>query len=278
MQSLCPSAVLQNCKRQFKNPCKLLLKLPHVQLRQGFQFGYCQIFLVSYSHYHRPVKEARPERSADELARTVYVSRLAWATTSEGLTAHFKQAGTIVNATLNTRTRRGELVSVGTGTVEYKSAADAKRAIAELNESELDGRAIRVRGDRSLEEGGAPEVREPRAPRAKKEKAPAAEAAPKAPRVRREREPVDFSGATADPKKVYIRSLSWDTTAEDLSNVFSAVGTVVNVEVINRKDGRSSGCAIVEFAEASDATEAIERLNGRSLDGREMAVKVYYIK
>jgi RNA recognition motif-containing protein len=211
---------------------------------------------------------------------------LAWETTEAALDALFKRVGAIQKATLMTRLRNGEVVSKGTGTVEFKNAADVQRAVTALHGTELDGRVISVREERVFVENARDEapkgekrkrVRKPRGARvegsAPREPREPRERAPRAPR-----EPLDVSNLEVDPRKVYVTSLAWSTTGDDLSNVFSGVGDVVGCEVIARRDGRSTGTAVVEFANTREAAEAIERMNGKTIDGREISARVYYIK
>jgi RNA recognition motif-containing protein len=226
----------------------------------------------------RPPRQPRVAVDPAVASLSVHVGGLAWETTEAALAAHFRKAGTVQKATLNTRVRDGEVVSKGSGVVEFKNAADVQRAIETLNDTELDGRVIRVEERRSSGDG----EKRKRAPRSKK---PRSEGdAPREPREPRERaprpprEPRDMSNLVVDPRKVYVTSLAWSTTTDELSNVFSAVGDVVNCEMVPRRDGRASGVAVVEFSNSREATEAIERLNGKMIDGREISARVCYIK
>ena len=75
------------------------------------------------------------------------------------------------------------------------------------------------------------------------------------------------------PKKLYVGNLNYTTTAAALSELFGAIGEVVSVNLItDRSTGRSKGFAFVEMADSAAATEAINQLNGRNVDGR--AIKV----
>src|SRR5258708_2174535 len=69
-------------------------------------------------------------------------------------------------------------------------------------------------------------------------------------------------------KRIYVGNLSFGTTEQDLSNLFSEVGSVESTQIITDRDtGRSKGFAFVEMNEA-DAEQAINRFNGFELDGR----------
>lgn len=72
---------------------------------------------------------------------------------------------------------------------------------------------------------------------------------------------------------LYVGNLPFETTEEDLRQLFGQYGTVANVQVIKHRDtGRSRGFAFVEMSDASSASAAISTLNGRELDGRALRV------
>jgi RNA recognition motif-containing protein len=69
-------------------------------------------------------------------------------------------------------------------------------------------------------------------------------------------------------KKLFVGSLPWATTSDDLKEMFSKVGEVVSATVISDKfSGRSKGFGFVEMANDKDADKAIEELNGKELEG-----------
>jgi len=74
-------------------------------------------------------------------------------------------------------------------------------------------------------------------------------------------------------KKLYVGSLSYSTTNDGLKEAFSQFGTVESAVVITDRDsGRSKGFGFVEMTTDEEAAAAIEGLNGKELDGREIAV------
>lgn len=75
--------------------------------------------------------------------------------------------------------------------------------------------------------------------------------------------------------KLYVGNLSYDTTEEDLRQMFSGAGTVVSVALIKDRDsGRSKGFAFVEMSSQNEAEEAIKQFNGKSLGNREIKVNI----
>lgn len=74
-------------------------------------------------------------------------------------------------------------------------------------------------------------------------------------------------------KKLFVGSLSWDTTDETLTQFFAQVGTVVSANVIKDKfSGRSKGFGFVEMSSEEEADKAKQELNGQMLDGRAINV------
>jgi RNA recognition motif-containing protein len=74
-------------------------------------------------------------------------------------------------------------------------------------------------------------------------------------------------------KKLYVGNLSYDTTEETLHTLFAEVGEVESVTIItDQRSGRPKGFGFVEMGTEEAASEAIGRLNGQTLDGRELNV------
>ena len=62
--------------------------------------------------------------------------------------------------------------------------------------------------------------------------------------------------------KLFVGSLSWNTTSSELQDAFAACGDVVEAKVITDRDtGRSRGFGFVTFQDADSATRAIEQLD-----------------
>ncbi|MCB1152946.1 MAG: RNA-binding protein [Deltaproteobacteria bacterium] len=76
-------------------------------------------------------------------------------------------------------------------------------------------------------------------------------------------------------KKLFVGSLSWNTTDEGLHSAFSKFGEVTEAKVItDRETGRSRGFGFVTFADPAAADSAVSSLNGTELDGRAIKVDV----
>jgi RNA recognition motif-containing protein len=72
--------------------------------------------------------------------------------------------------------------------------------------------------------------------------------------------------------KLYVGNLSFDTTEDSLRELFSKHGTVESTRLISDRDtGRPRGFGFVEMPN-SDASRAMQALNGYELDGRTLRV------
>ncbi len=74
--------------------------------------------------------------------QNLFIGSLAYATTDDGLKAHFEQVGPVVSARVITDRESGR--SKGFGFVEFENDDDNQKAIDQLNGKELDGRTINV--------------------------------------------------------------------------------------------------------------------------------------
>lgn len=73
--------------------------------------------------------------------------------------------------------------------------------------------------------------------------------------------------------KIYVSNLSFNMGDEELENLFTPFGNVVSASIVNdRETGRSRGFGFVEMDDDNAAKEAIEKLNGSSVDGRPLNV------
>ena len=69
---------------------------------------------------------------------------------------------------------------------------------------------------------------------------------------------------------LYVGNLPWSSTEEELENHFSQYGTVKSVRIITEgPGGRSKGFGFVEM---DDGQGAIDALNGKDYQGRDLRV------
>jgi len=73
--------------------------------------------------------------------------------------------------------------------------------------------------------------------------------------------------------KLYVGNLSFDTTENDLQDLFQQNGPVSEVNLItDRMSGRSRGFAFVTMATPEGAQAAIQALAGKDVQGRALTV------
>ena len=73
--------------------------------------------------------------------------------------------------------------------------------------------------------------------------------------------------------KLYVGNLSFETTENDLQDLFEQHGQVDEVRpMMDRMTGKSRGFAFVTMNEKAEAEAAISALNGKELNGRTLSV------
>ncbi len=73
--------------------------------------------------------------------------------------------------------------------------------------------------------------------------------------------------------KLFVGNLSFQTTENDLQDMFSACGSVTDVNLVtDRMSGRSRGFAFVTMSTPEEAQSAIQALNGKHVGGRDLSV------
>jgi len=154
--------------------------------------------------------------------------------------------------------------SKGCGIVVFQNQRDAARAIRELQNSLLDGRPIFVREDREQGGGGGRGRGGGRNNRGGG-----------GGRGGRGRGSFNAdSGATGPGTQLFVGNLSWDTNWKELKDHFTKCGEVEHADVAEGPDGKKKGFGTVRFANAKDAANAIEQMNGMELQGRDLQVRI----
>ena len=73
--------------------------------------------------------------------------------------------------------------------------------------------------------------------------------------------------------KLYVGNLSFETTENDLQDLFEQHGKVTDVALINDKmTGRSRGFGFVTMGDTASGTAAMNAFNGKEVQGRALTV------
>mmetsp|Transcript_11962 Transcript_11962/g.17553 ORF Transcript_11962/g.17553 Transcript_11962/m.17553 type:complete len:179 (+) Transcript_11962:182-718(+) len=173
---------------------------------------------------------------------SLYVGNLPWDAKDEDLKELFEKYGCSGAAMQrykdSDRSKGFAIVTVG--------ADDATKAIADLHDSDFQGRTIIVREDRgpvaktSIQERKKKE----RAPRAKKEEVPS--------------------------ETIFVGNLPWSVDSALLATSFK---DHVSADVKFGMDGRSRGYGLVEFKSVEEAKKAIEEMHETEIDGRKIVCR-----
>jgi RNA recognition motif-containing protein len=192
---------------------------------------------------------------------SVYVWNLAYDTSWQDLKDHCRAAGNVDQATILSGP---DGRSNGCGIVVYQHPKEAARAIRELQNTELNGRPIYLREDRSQSgRGGGAGRGGGRAPG-------------------RGRGGRGSRGGNAHPSgktitpgcQVFVSNLSFETSWQDLKDHFRQIGEIAHADVKESADGQSKGFGTVRFNDPADALKAIAELNGVELKGRALEVRL----
>src|ERR1700694_3413359 len=73
--------------------------------------------------------------------------------------------------------------------------------------------------------------------------------------------------------KLYVGNLAFQTTSQELQELFAQAGTVESASVVEDRDtGRSRGFGFVEMSSKEEGEAAIAQFNGKEVNGRALNV------
>ncbi len=73
--------------------------------------------------------------------------------------------------------------------------------------------------------------------------------------------------------KLYVGNLAFQTSSQDLQELFGQAGTVESASVVEDRDtGRSRGFGFVEMSSKEEGAAAISQFNGKEVNGRSLTV------
>ena len=72
---------------------------------------------------------------------------------------------------------------------------------------------------------------------------------------------------------IYVGNLSYQSTEDELRDLFAEFGDVVSAKlIVDKFTGQSKGFGFVEMSNNSEAQKAMDELNGRDVNGRNVTV------
>ncbi len=76
-------------------------------------------------------------------------------------------------------------------------------------------------------------------------------------------------------KRLYVGNLSYNSTEEELEELFKQAGEIESCHLmLDKFTSRSRGFAFVEMATVEEANKAVERFNGQDFQGRPLRVNI----
>lgn len=210
-------------------------------------------------------RRGRQSEAITERGRTgwgVYVGNLPWEVQWQELKDIFKSFGPVTFADIATSGGEAGGRSQGWGRVTFEHRQDRDRAIDQLNGTEWGGRIIEVRVDtKTITPGQArqPERRE---------------------RKRSSRASGASQAAAAANRSfgVFVGNLPWETSWQELKDLFSSeFSDVAFAEIATKRgrpNGRSQGWGTVQFNSAASRDAAIRRFDGHDVGGRRIVVRI----
>ncbi|CAG7967704.1 unnamed protein product [Penicillium nalgiovense] len=186
--------------------------------------------------------------------RTLFVRSLPTSATTESLAEYFSQSYIIKHAVVvcDKETK----VSKGFGFVTFADVEDAESALKELNGSKFDGKIIRVdyaeSRKREIDEKVGRSVPTAASRESKKQK--------------------EEERGQGLPPKLIVRNLPWSIKEpEDLNVLFRSFGKV-KFATLPKRNGKLSGFGFITMRGRKNAERALQMINGKEIDGRQLAV------
>lgn len=232
----------------------------------------------------------------------VFVGNLSFSTAESELAKHFETAGKVASANIITRGPR----SLGYGFVEMESEQDAQNAVRLLNKKEIDGRQINVEVAKPREEGGNENESKPSSrggfrgrgrggfrggfrggrgrggfrggrggsSNGERRFQPRSEGEGAKPRGK----PIDHQepdNRTPSKTLLFIANLPFSLDDDGFAKVLKDNSLAFkSAHVVKKRSGRSKGFGFAEFDNESDQQKALNTLNKKPVEGRELIVKV----
>jgi nucleolin len=194
----------------------------------------------------KPVRKASIVQQAasndpDADKKELFVGNIPFSMSEDRIGEVFSEYGEVTNIKLPQQDGRPK----GFGFVEFADHASAAKAMKGLASKEFDGRTLKLNFS-----GGKPPARDGGDFGGRQQ---------------------SFGGDGGDSAAttLFVGNLGFNTSQDQLREIFSGCGDIKDVRIAQNEEGRSRGFAHIEF-ESNDGAKAALALNGTSVDGREV--------
>ena len=214
---------------------------------------------AAYVDTSAPTVQDSPKEE-NQQSRSLFVRSLPSTTTTQTLTAHFSHSYPLKHATvvIDSTTKQ----SKGYGFITFADVEDAQRAKEEFNGSILEGRKIGV------------EIAEPRNRHPDKDGINGRKTSqPVVRAIESKAERERLRSENQKPPKLIIRNLPWSIKdSEQLASLFRSYGKIKYATIPKPREGLSAGFGFVTLRGKKNAEKALAGVNGKTIDGRTLAV------
>lgn len=192
------------------------------------------------------LEQETPAEAAAGTTSTLFVRNLNFSTTSDRLTEVFQPLGGFLSARVKTKTdakKPGQVLSMGFGFLEFRSAQQAQAALQAMDGYSLDGHKLLIRASHR-----ATDAAEERRNQDKAKK------------------------LAARGTKIIVKNLPFEATKKDIRALFGAYGQLRSVRVPQKFDKGARGFAFADFTTPKEAENAMEALRDTHLLGRRLVL------
>jgi len=191
----------------------------------------------------------------------VFVGNLSFKTTEENLSKAFEVVGRVLSANIITSGTR----SLGYGFVEFATEDLARKATSQLHKTEMDGRTINVELARPRSEPRQPRERTRRPPRRQNDAAAD---------VNRREPNLDNEKREPSKSTLFVANLPFSVTDEELKKIFEGFHVKEAHVVRSAPRNRSKGYGFVELANQEEQQKALNAVDKKVVNSRELVVRV----
>lgn len=190
--------------------------------------------------FETPAQEMQTVTKAN--TNTLFVKNLNFSTTKEALKEHFEQVGKVKSVKIASNNG----MPGGYGFVEYENEKSASKALRNLNNSMLDGHALKLAESMNYVQ---------------------------VPKKRKRNEEQEENKEEDLRTKILVKNLAFEANTDELRDIFQNFGEIKSVRVPSKASGGHRGFGFVEFMSHEEAASAIESLQNTHFYGRRLVLE-----